>query len=173
MKTLVNFVQSVKGCQFGNIEYISEGGIPKKVINGVVTKLVKAQIQFNYNYANAVNNRLANSGCEANFEADKLPWGEWLIPNKVITHKDSLYIRYYDYEGAKVESIWFVDGKPATSEQMDVIVGYLRSKNTESKKQAEHGLTSHQVKPKVVKAVNILSLTLSGKTYKRDYRVAL
>ena len=121
MKTLVNFVESVKGCQFGNIEYISEGGIPKKVISGVVTKLVKAQIQFNYNYANAVNNRLANSGCEANFEADKLPWGEWLIPNKVITHKDSLYIRYYDYEWAKVESLWFVDGKPATSEQMDIL----------------------------------------------------
>jgi hypothetical protein len=66
-----------------------------------------------------------------------------------------------------------VDGKPATSEQMDAIVGYLRSKSNTSKKQAEFGLVDNQVKPKVVKADNILSLTLSGKTYKRDYRVAL
>lgn len=161
-------LESVSGCQFGSIEYISEGGIPKKVINGVVTKLVKAQIQFNYSYENAVNNRLEKQGNEGSFEADKLPWGEWLIPNKIITHKGSLYVRYYDYVGANKDSNWFVNGTPATDEELDKIFTYLRSKDNSSKKQAEFGLIDNQVKPKVVKAENIISMRVGGTTYRKS-----
>lgn len=167
MKNLVSILESVKGCQFGAIEYISEGGIPKKVINGVVTKLVKAQIQFNYSYENAVNNRLEKQGNEGSFEADKLPWGEWLIPNKIITHKGSLYVRYYDYVGADKNTTWFVNGKVANNEELEKIFTYLRSKDNTSKKQAEFGLVDNQVKPKVVKAENIISMRVGGATYRK------
>lgn len=169
MKNLFNLVAEVKGCQFGTIQYISEGGIPKKVLGGaIVTKLVSAQVQINYSYENAVNNRLEKQGNEGNFVAESLPWGSWLIPNKIITHKDTLYMRYYDFEGAKKESVWFVNGRVATSHEMELIVTYLRSKNTASKKQAESGLVEHQVKPKVVKMENILTLCVGGRTYNKN-----
>lgn len=171
MKNFINQLAEVKGCVFGSIEYISEGGIPKKVINGVVTKLVKAQMQFNYSYENAVNNRLGAIGSENNFVAESLPWGKWLLPNKVITHKDSLYIRYYDFEGASKDTIWFVDGKVATNEELEKIFSYLRSKSSYSKKQAEAGLTTHQVKPKVVKAENIIAMRVGGLVYRKANEV--
>lgn len=172
MKNLVSIIEGVKGCQFGTIQYISEGGIPKKVLGGaVVTKLVNAQVQINYSYENAVNNRLEKIGCEGNFKAESLPWGSWLIPNKIITHKDTMYLRYYDFEGAKKESVWFVNGRVATSHEMEMIVTYLRSKDTTSKKQAESGLVEHQVKPKVVKMENILTLSVGRNTYTKNIKV--
>ena len=168
MKNLVNALAEVKGCVFGTITYVSDGGIPKKVINGVVTKVVTTQMQFNYSYENAVNNRLEKIGCEGGFKAEELPWGKWLIPNKVITHKDKLYMRYYAYKGAKVDSVWFVNGRVATSAEMELIVTYLRSKNTTSKKQAEHGLVENQVAPKVVTMDNILALNVGGVSYHKN-----
>lgn len=166
MKNLFNLVAEVKGCQFGTIQYISEGGIPKKVLGGaVVTKLVTAQMQIGYSYENAVNNRLEKQGNEGNFVAESLPWGSWLIPNKIITHKDTLYLRYYDYKGASKDSVWFVNGRIATTHEMELIVTYLRSKDTASKRQAEYGLTENQVKPKVVKMHNIVLLSVGGHTY--------
>ena len=169
MKNLISIIEGVKGCQFGTIQYISEGGIPKKVLGGaVVTKLVTAQMQIGYSYENAVNNRLEKQGNEGNFVAESLPWGSWLIPNKIITHKDTLYLRYYDYKGASKESVWFVNGRVATAHEMELIVTYLRSKDTTSKKQAEHGLTENQVKPKVVKMHNIVLLSVGGHTYRNN-----
>lgn len=174
MKNLVKELAEVKGCVFGTITYVSEGGIPQKVLGKgvVVTKIVTTQMQFNYSYENAVNNRLAKVGCESDFVAEELPWGKWLVPNKVITHKDKLYMRYYAYKGAKIDSTWFVNGRVATSAEMELIVTYLRSKNTTSKKQAEHGLTDNQVSPKVVTMENILALNVGGVSYhKNTYKV--
>ena len=64
MKNLIGIVKEIKGCQFANLTYVTDGGIPQKVLGKgvVVTKLVRTDCQLNYSYENAVNNRLAKQG---------------------------------------------------------------------------------------------------------------
>ena len=174
MKNLVKNLAEIKGCVFGTITYVADGGVPQKVLGKgmVITKIVSAQMQYNYSYENAVNNRLEKQGNEGNFKAKELPWGSWLIPNKIITHKDKLYLRYYDYKGADKSSVWFVNGRVATAHEMELIVTYLRSKDTTSKRQAEHGLTENQVKPKAIPMDNIIAINVGGVSYQKNtYKV--
>ena len=77
MKKIIEILDSVRGCKFANLSYVTDGGIPKKVIDGKVTKLVHTTCQVNYNYENAVNNRLEKQGDERTFTALSLPWGSW------------------------------------------------------------------------------------------------
>lgn len=162
-----NLVSNVKNCQFANITYISDGGIPQKVLGkgNVVTKIVKTDCQINYSYENAVNNRLAKQGDEKNFIAQSLPWGNWVENqvNKLIEYKGNLYLRYYDVKNADITSLWLVNGRIATTEEFEKIINYLKSKKTTIETQAKKGLTENQVKPKVVKASNIIRLAVNGK----------
>ena len=165
-KKVFEIISSVKGCQFANITYISEGGIPQKVIGkgNVVTKIVKTNCQINFSYENAVNNRLSKIGEEKSFVAQSLPWGNWIEgqENKLIEHKGNLYLRYYDVKNADISSLWLVNGKIATAEQFAKIINYLQSKKNTIKTQTEKGLTENQVKPKVIKASNIIRLAING-----------
>lgn len=168
MKNLFEFILGVKGCQFTSISFISDGGVPKKVIGGNVTKLVKCQAQIGYNYENAVNNRIAKQGGEATFEAERLPWGEWEIPNKVITHKGERYLRYYYTANGAIETIWFVNGRIASSEEYAKIMAYLASKDKTSHRQTLEGLVDNQVRPRTVKFANILTLAVGGEVWQRE-----
>lgn len=177
MKNLENIIRSVESCQFANLMYVTDGGIPQKVLGKgvVVTKLVRTDCQMNYSYQNAVNNRLEKQGDERTFKAESLPWGSWVEgqENKLIEHKGVLYLRYYEVKNAHIESLWFVDGKLANAEQFSAIMNYLSSKKKGSEKQAEHGLTENQVKPKVVKLESILRLAVDGKVFKKKHEYAL
>jgi hypothetical protein len=178
MKTLVSMIESVKGCQFANIMFVADGGIPKKVINGNVQKLVSTRVQINYSYENAVNNRLAKQGEERTFVAQSLPWGSWVKgqENKLIEHKGNLYLRYYEYKGADYRQMWFVDGVEANPIQFRAIIDYLESKKkkSSSNRQTESGLTENQVKPKLAKVSEILKLNVNGEEWKKknDYEKA-
>ena len=171
MKTLISMIESVKGCQFANIMFVADGGIPKKVINGNVLKVVNTRVQLNYSYENAVNNRLAKQGNEKTFVAQSLPWGSWVEgqENKLIEHKGNLYLRYYEYKGAEYRQMWFVDGVQADEEQFYAIMNYLESKKNKSasNRQAESGLTENQVKPKLAKVSEILMLNVNGEEWKK------
>lgn len=175
MKKIIEILSGVKGCQFANLQYVTDGGIPKKVINGNVTKLVTTQCQLNYSYENAVNNRLEKQGCERTFKALSLPWGQWVegFENKLISHKDNLYLRYYDVANAKTTSVWFVDGRLATQDELFKIAEYIvsKSKKNTSNRQAEVGLTENQVSPKVVKLSGIVKLTVNGCEYRKGQEV--
>ena len=171
MKTLISMIESVKCCQFANIMFVADGGIPKKVINGNVQKVVNTRVQLNYSYENAVNNRLAKQGNEKTFVAQSLPWGSWVEgqENKLIEHKGNLYLRYYEYKGAEYRQMWFVDGVQADKEQFRAIMNYLESKKNKSasNRQAESGLTENQVKPKLAKVSEILMLNVNGEEWKK------
>lgn len=168
---IVTMIECVKGCQFANITYVSDGGIPQKVLGKgfVITKLVQTDCQINYSYENAVNNRLEKQGDERNFTAQSLPWGEWVKgqENKLICHKDALYLRYYDVKNADIKSIWFVNGRIATADEFQKIFDYLQSKKKSISTQENVGLIDNQVKPKVVKVENILRLAVNGKVYEK------
>ena len=139
MKKIVEIMGAVRGCQFANITYVADGGIPKKVISGVVTKLVTTSCQVNYSYESAVNNRLEKQGSERVFKAQSLPWGAWVegFENKLIEHKGNLYLCYYDVANAKPK---------ATSSDTATVAPKVASTNT---KVAPTSITS-KGGPKVV-----------------------
>ena len=168
----VDFLNNVKGCQFINITAITDvdmnkggrGGTPINPFYGRVKQFTEIQKQFGYDYENAVNNRLKKEGKEGNFKVSKLPWGSWLpeMTNKVITHKDMLYIRTYSVRNAHSNSYYLIDGHIASAEEMEMLTPFLKNKEDESKKQTEAGLElEYQVKPRDYKFSSIISITIN------------
>lgn len=164
---LMMSVKSSKGCQFVSISYENEQKMNKKhnPYYGRVTKRVVAQMQFGYSYENACNNRCAEG---VTFVADSLSWGAWVegFENKVIVHKEEYYLRLYDVHGKKAKVTYFVDGVPATEEQIAEFSQFI-SKSNPSAKQSAHGIEEErQVKPKAIKFRNIIEFTINGQTFK-------
>lgn len=142
MNTLFTFVCSIKTASIATINYNSLVKLPKKYgINGVVEKVVTLQALIGGSYTNAINNRLAKLGIE-NVEWIDAPlkWGEWVVKNKIISHKGEFYLRYYPLPNTKVNVTYLVDGKLATEDQAKVIKSYIASKSTTSAKQDSVGI---------------------------------
>ena len=177
--SLLNLAKSVKGSQFISLNYISEPSMNKAQKaavramsgaddNAVIEKMTSGQFQFNMVYENAVNNRgEKEQGAPIDFVAAPLSWGSWVegLVNKVIEHKGELYLRYYGLKNGKVESEYFVGGKPATAEQVSLIKQF--TERGEVKSQASAGLTENQVIARCVKFSNIISITMNGITLTR------
>lgn len=161
MKNLINTILAVKNCTFVGIVYNSD--ISKKMLKtgnpfrtNVVTAIVKMQVQFYYSYERAVNNHLKKLGLEPIFKAKKLPWGEWSVQNKIITHKGETYVRLYEFDGGKCTKQYFIDGKPATADEVKIILSFIPPKK-EPKTQLEAGLESFNVHPFAPNIKNIIS----------------
>lgn len=164
--TFANAIAEQKSHTFVSVVYENEVKMNKRgnPYYGRVTKRVSAQMSFCYSYENACNNRCADG---VTFVADSLPWGEWLMPNKVIKHKDEIYIRLYDINGRKPHTDYFVDGKPCTMEQYREFAGFLPKSRVVSEKQSEHGIDAErQVYPRAIKMSCIREFTMNGVTYK-------
>lgn len=177
MKTLIERIENLKGCKIVTITYRTSVKLPKKYgIDGAVTKETKTQGQLNYDYTNAVNNRLEKQGGEREFVAQNLPYGKWVNgqENKLIEHKGELYLRFYTMKNAKSEKAYFVNGMPATAEQIVVIKNYESSKYQQSGTQAAVGLVENQVMPKNIKLSNIIELRVDKEiiTPNKEYQTA-
>lgn len=163
--SFANAIVSQKSHTFVSVTYENEVKMAKthNPYYGRVTKRVVAQMSFYGSYENACNNRIADDGVE--FVADKLPWGEWLIPNKVIVHKGEYYIRLCDINGKKAHTEYFVDGKACTMAQYREFAQFL-PKSKPSAKQSAHGISEDkQVKPRAIKLSCIKEFTMNGVTY--------
>ena len=55
-------------------------------------------------YQASVNREGNRQGVDANFESEKLPWGEWMIQGKVIRHNGQLYLRTQSSPGQRRKS---------------------------------------------------------------------
>jgi hypothetical protein len=60
---------------------------------GQIFKQVRAVAFVGANYENAVNREGNRQGIETDFTGGQLPWGQWLIANKIIENKGKLYLR--------------------------------------------------------------------------------
>lgn len=166
----INYLSNLKGCQFATIGYISEVTGVKKIAKefGVETPIMKhctMQVQFNYSYEKAVNNRLKAIGEPADFESSPLPHGQrWLAPNKVIESADgkTKYIRFYSYEGGKCVATYMTEGRPIASDLEKTIENHKMQLNKASEKQTESGLSEHQVKPFAPKIANIVFIKIAN-----------
>ena len=164
---LVTIVSNVKCCQFASISY----GTPVEALNkklkggqkneyyGRASSITSMSgVQINANYENAVNNRIDG---DEKFVAEKLPWGEWLVPNKVIVHKGKHYLRLYVTKSVKKTTSYYLDG-----EKTDINIGNEIRESKPSARQAEVGIAAEDmVKPFTICADNVSSMTLNGVTY--------
>lgn len=161
----VEFVRSLKGCQFVNIMALTDADmyLRNNPFRGRVQKFTITPMQFGYDYETAVNNRLAREGKEANFTADKLPWGQWLdgMRNKVISHKDMLYLRTYCVRNARPRTFYLLDGCLASVEEYKEFAPYLKQSSV-SDKQSAYGLEEEfQVKPRDYKFSSLVAITIN------------
>lgn len=164
MDKLINLIENIKGCKIATISY-QTSNYPKKLLGGVVTKVVdNLQVQINYSYENSVNNRLEKQGSERTFKTKKMSWGKWIKgqENKLKENKGELYLRVYLMQGKKGEKSYFVNGMPASAEQIATIKAYEMSKYATSDTQSAVGLDANQVKPKDIKLRNVLELRVNG-----------
>ena len=167
MNTIFNALASVKGHQFVGIVMTTSVKMNKtgNPYYGRLTKRTHASMSFNYDYENAVNNRLEKKGLERNFDGSKLPWGEWLEYNRFISHKGEVYVRLYEIPTNTPKVEYLLDGVAVSAEELENIKPYLPTRKA-SAKQEDAGLEDReQVYPKAVNLLNIESITISGVTY--------
>lgn len=164
---LKDLLINVKGCQFAHVVLKTKVGVPKKLGLGIVEKVFVGKVQLNYSYENAVNNRLKKEGLKGDFDALSLPWGEWEIPNKIVSHHGKQYMRYYlvrcDNENNKPKVSFLVNGRDATDSEIEAIKPYLNK--SYSNRQAAKGLTENQVSARVVEFCNVMEVSVGGKKY--------
>ena len=170
---LVDIIKNLKGCQFASLVYTTDiAAMDKKLIGGrkcpyygrVNTTTEMASVQIGYDYENAVNNRIDEEG--VTFKAESLPWGTWLRPNYLITHKGNTYLRAYLAKTTKVATTYYLDGElPADGYAIEDIMTYIRPSHT-SARQSEVGIEeSKQVKPLTINIANIAYAVIDGCKY--------
>ena len=164
---LYDLLKEIKGCQFAHVVLKTKVGVPKKLGLGVVEKVFDGNVQLNYSYENAVNNRLEKKGLQSDFDALSLPWGEWEIPNKIVSHHGKQYMRYYlvrcSDDNKKPKVRFLVNGRDTTDSEIDTIKPYVNK--SYSKRQAAKGLTENQVSARVVEFCNVVEVSVGGKKY--------
>lgn len=159
------FLRDLKGCQFISVVSMTDADMYQRnnPFKGRVQKVSFAQMQFNYGYESAVNNRLEREGCEPEFKALRLKWGHWVdgMLNKVIEHKGNRYLRAYRVKGAEPRAIYLLDGHLASAEEFAQFAPYLKP-DTESARQTEAGLDKEdQVEPRAYKFSSLIALTIN------------
>lgn len=120
-------------------------------------------------YESAVNRQLRREDKEGNFSGESLPWGEWLVPNKVISHKGEYYLRVQTSPGqrqrqpARVLAYYAPNGEaiPKTVARSYITV------SAPSAKQAGAGLTSEsEIMVRTYKFSSIRRVRINGETYR-------
>lgn len=161
----------VKMNKKGNPFFVKEGRA--LVQTNSVTKKVIDTFGFGLNYTDEVNRGLKNAGADANYQAGEVSWAETVVPNKVIKHKTTgkYYIKIFNsYIAGKpmVERTveYFVDGQPATNEQMKIINEFEIKTDGNIKKQEIAGLSNaEQVKMQTINFDNIISIVVDDVMY--------
>ena len=117
-------------------------------------------------YEERVNENLKADGSTNVFESKGLTWGEWFILNKIIKYGANFYVRCYLDINNKGTKEYFVDGKPATKEQLALIKEWEIKDKDYSERQLTEGLSADkQVYPQSVKFDNIVTIEVDGVEY--------
>ena len=167
-RLVVTIYREIKMNKTGNPFYQKVGRAYEPMFK--VEKKTKASYLYGGNYKERVDEALkADGSANADFQTEGLRWGKWWIKDKVIEHNGSFYIRtYLDRDGLPKSSEYFVDGVPATEEQLKDIKAFeICDSFCGSKKQLEEGLSADkQVIPNNIKFENIQEIEIGGETYK-------
>ena len=137
-----------------------------------VFKTVRAVGWVGARYAAAVRREGDRQGADTSaFQAASLPWGQWDVPGKVITHKGAFYLRTQATPGmrrkapARVMGYHAADsGETLTREQ----VAPFLPVETGSAKQADAGLSSdprEQIWVGTYAFASLRKIRISGRSY--------
>lgn len=122
------FCATPKGA-IARIKTLTKVAIPKKWgISGEVTKLTDKMVKVGCSYENSVNRHRIAEGKESDFKAFGLPYGIWLKADYVLEHKGLLQYRIYDYPKNVISKSYFVDGQPASENEIATIEAYYASR---------------------------------------------
>lgn len=141
---LLELVKQSKGMLILGIESVTDTRC-RKTGNpfGQVFKRVYAVSFCGANYETAVNNEALRQGCEPVFESQPLPWGEYLIQNKVITHKGKLYLACQWTPGKRLAQPAIVKGyatEDGTPVSYSDIAAFLPAKREVKTQQEQTGI---------------------------------
>ena len=134
-----------------------------------IRKGIKAVGFVGANYEASVNREMGRQGVagEKQFIADSLPWGEWEVAGKLISHKGKRYLRTQSSPGqrrrqrAKI-TYWKADGKFT---QHAVIERFLPAKSHSDKQEAV-GLAAEQIDVRTYAFESLRKVRIKGVTYK-------
>lgn len=138
--------------------------------HGTITKTVRASGFVGADYETSVQNQTLRAGMkQPDFQADSLPWGEWLVPQKVISHKGKLYLRTQTTSGqrrtvaARVLCYRGENGQFISPDEAKKFLPPVR----ESAKQADAGLegAKSQVWVRTYAFDSLERIRVNGRTY--------
>lgn len=170
MKTLtqsefVALLASHKGAAFLGLDTLTDAKA-KKTGNpyGVILKRARCVTQTGVGYEGAVNRQGGREGVEAEFVADRLPWGKWLVPNKVIEHNGRLYLRTQTTAGMRRKRPAVVRYLTPNGERLtrEAVRPFLPEK-TGSAKQESHGVME-EIQVRAIALDNVLRVRVNGET---------
>jgi hypothetical protein len=162
-------LETSKGAQIIGIEALIDARA-RKTGNpfGAISKHVRAVGFTGAGYEDAVNREGNRQGISnPDFQAEKLPWGEWVIQNKLISHKGELYLRTQSTPGQRRKQAARVlgyKGENGQSLTRDEVKAFLPEVRESAKQQDESGL-SETVWVRTYKLANVLKLRAWGQTF--------
>ena len=169
--TLIDFVGTINKGTFGTtLIAVTEPKMNKRG-NALYGRVHKATCMVNvalgYSYENTVNNRLAREGKENDFESQK-PFGKsWVVGLENILlvsdkNAEQYYLRTTMLPNTNSKSVYLVDGRRATEEEVEIIKTFL----VKSSKPSNQGLSEeHSVIVRDYKLEGVLALTQGAKEY--------
>ena len=167
-------LKGFKGSSLCTIEMTNEVKANKKsriskvpfelAFSGTVYRSYKEAGTFGISYENAVNNQLKREDKDNDFVADSLRWGTWYDVNKIITHKENFYLRYFVNMNAnsKVDKgtvYHYADGTKLTPQEFATLAEFLPPKKSSTRQGTEK-----IVEPRAVKFSGINKLKVGGIT---------
>lgn len=164
---LLEKIKSLKGMAILGIESLTDARA-RKTGNpfGKILKKTRAVVHCGADYESAVNREALRQGGSPEFTAESLPYGQWLIPGKVIEHKGEFQLRTQSTPGKRRKQAPKVafqteSGLPLS---YDEVKPFLPPKTESNKQQEETGIVE-TVHVRNFKFDSIKKIRIAGTTY--------
>ena len=163
--SLISVLANLKGGTMVYLTSLTDVDVPFYYCLGKVQKFCRQSVQVGCSYENSVNNRLERKGFNRAFRSSYLPWGRWLILNRIIEHRGKYYARFYKTANSNPQIVYLVNGRVATPREARIIKMY-DSLRTFSRRQSMYGLSRmEQTNVRNYDLTNIISISAEGETY--------
>lgn len=134
---------------------------------GVIRKTVRAVGWVGARYVAGIKRQQVREGLEGAFVGGPLPWGEWLVPGKIIQNKGMMYLRTQSTPGTRKKAPARVLRYDCETGQLtrEQVAPFLPPKN-ESRKQVEAGLEAEeQIQVNNYSFDSIKKIRIGGETF--------
>lgn len=138
---------------------------------GPIFKQSRGVAMVGASYQASVQRQGERDGAESaqSFVAESRPWGEWVIPNKIASHKGNFYLRTQSAPGQRKRSPWKVRAYRNEAGEFlskESVAPFLPEKG-QSEKQAAVGLEREsQIEVREFAFSSIRRVRIGGRSYK-------